>query len=245
MSARASFPVSLQNAIETLRICVPTVFESMAGRVKIPVCNDRLAGWSSKVVARAGIKVSLRGQENLALAKGCVVMSNHLSHYDVPVLFTVLGSDLRMIAKEELFQIPIFGPAMRVSGFVGIDRKNLEQAKATMEIAKQGLLKGGNVWIAPEGTRGSGERMGDFKKGGFMLSLQAQAPILPISLIGTQDVLPKNSLKTVLGQSVSVQIHPPIHPPIVDWSNKESVNQARDQLMVRVREAIASGLSSS
>src|SRR5262249_55739750 len=116
-----SLALSVRNVYETLAISLPTMLEALSGRVTRPVCAERLARWSHSVVENARIKVEVAGREHLTEGSTYLVMSNHQSHYDIPVLFYVLGPNLRMIAKKELFHVPIFGDAMRAAGFVEID----------------------------------------------------------------------------------------------------------------------------
>src|SRR5579859_2167766 len=101
------------------------------------------------VVRHTRMQIDVRGRENMAPGVTYLVMSNHQSHYDIPVLFHALGANLRMIAKTELFRLPIFGQAIREAGFIEIDRSNRERAIQSLEVAKRRIAEGVNVWIAP------------------------------------------------------------------------------------------------
>ena len=105
-----------RNLYETLAISWPTVVDAALNRVEKTTCDERLARWSKRVVANANIELDVRGLENFDPAARFVIMSNHQSFYDVPVLFAVLGGNLRMVAKKELFAVPIFSRAMREAG---------------------------------------------------------------------------------------------------------------------------------
>ena len=149
-----SLALSLQNIYETLVICWPTVVDAFQGRVRKEECDDRLASWALEIAKNSEYELEVAGRENLGdRAESFLVMSNHQSLYDIPVLFHVLGSNLRMLTKTELFAVPIFGPAMKAAGFISIDRSNRQRAMESLEIAKQKMAGGLNVWIAPEGTR--------------------------------------------------------------------------------------------
>lgn len=148
-----SLALSVRNVYETLAISFPTMLEAFAGKVTRPVCDERLARWSRAVIANARIDVEVKGRENLAPGETYLVMSNHQSHYDIPVLFYVIGPNLRMIAKKELFGVPVFGNALRAAGFVEIDRGDRNAAIRNLEQARRLLDAGTHVWIAPEGTR--------------------------------------------------------------------------------------------
>src|SRR4051794_9594774 len=98
-------------AYETVKICVPTIVDGLLGRVSPRVCDQRLDSWSRGLLRAAKVRVETEGHEHIVPGESYVVMSNHQSHFDVPVLFQALGIPLRMVAKRELFRIPIMGPA--------------------------------------------------------------------------------------------------------------------------------------
>ncbi len=233
-----SLALSVRNLYETLAISWPTVVDAALNRVDKATCDERLARWSKRVVANAGIELDVRGINNYDPDKRFVIMSNHQSFYDVPVLFAVLGGNLRMIAKKELFAVPIFGGAMREAGFIEVDRSNRQRALDSMKVARATLAKGVNVWIAPEGTRSRSGSMGVFKKGGFYLAFESKLPVLPVSLSGTRDALGAHAFVSTYGARVRVTISPPIDTAAFLAEGKPG----RDRLMVVVREAIAAGL---
>jgi 1-acyl-sn-glycerol-3-phosphate acyltransferase len=128
------------------------------------------------------------------------------------VLFHVAGPNLRMIAKKELFHVPIFGGALEASGFIEIDRSDRNAAIRSLQRARDLLASGTHVWIAPEGTRSPTGQLLPFKKGAFYLALEARLPILPITLRGTRDVLPARGLLSRPGARVDVVVHDVIDP---------------------------------
>ncbi len=233
-----SLALSVRNVYETLAISFPTMLEAFGGRVTRAVCDERLARWSHAVVDNARIQLEVTGRENLGDGDTYLVMSNHQSHYDIPVLFYVMGPNLRMIAKKELFDVPIFGNALRAAGFVEIDRGDRDAAIRNLQQAHALLESGTHVWIAPEGTRSSTGRLGPFKKGAFYLALNAELPILPVTLSGTRDVLPAHGVFSSAGAKVRVTIHPTIDTRPFAGRGKEG----RDELMETVRAALEVGL---
>jgi 1-acyl-sn-glycerol-3-phosphate acyltransferase len=238
-----SLLTSLWNVYETLAISAPTVVDAVRGAVSFQSCNDRLESWSSHVVRNAEIVLTVRGRDNLA-GRTYVVMSNHQSHYDVPVLFSVLGPNMRMIAKTELFALPVFGQAMRSAGFIEVDRHDRHAAIASLEEAKRRLKEGVHIWIAPEGTRSTTGELLPFKKGGFVLALDMGAPILPISIHGTRDVLRSKGVRSRKGVEVTVTIHPPVEtaPYAATAQGAAGKKAAREALVADVRRRIASAL---
>jgi 1-acyl-sn-glycerol-3-phosphate acyltransferase len=236
---RKSLALSLASVYETFAISLPTVIEAALGRVRKDVCDDRLARWGKKVVARTRMTVTVTGREHVHPGETYLVMSNHQSHYDVPVVFSVLGGNVRMVTKVELFKIPIFGGAMQQAGFIAIDRSSRTRAVESLRIAKDTLASGVHVWIAPEGTRSKTGALLPFKKGGFNLALEASLRILPVSIQGTRNALRAKGVRTVGGAKVRVVLHEPIDPARYTGPD---VKTRRDALMADVRRAIESGL---
>src|SRR5690606_31804373 len=113
-----SLGVLVRAAIETTRISVPTIADALTGRTNYAVCDRRLDGWSRSLLQQAKVSLQISGREHIDKRRSYVVMSNHQSHYDIPVVFQALGIRVRMIAKTELFRIPVMGRAMLDSGFI-------------------------------------------------------------------------------------------------------------------------------
>ncbi|MEI9939843.1 MAG: lysophospholipid acyltransferase family protein [Pseudomonadota bacterium] len=225
----------LRAAGVTLRISVPTLFDALLGRLTPEICDARLDWWSQRLLGQADVSLQTSGVEHARGAKAFVVMSNHQSLYDIPALFQTLPFRLRMVAKAELFRIPIWAQAMRVAGFVELDRSVRERAIESLERAKVALAQGTSIWIAPEGTRSRDGSLGAFKLGGFHLAAGAGAPILPVTVAGTRSILPAKGARVVAGAIVRVTVHRPIDP--ADYGNEVS-----DSLVQAVRSSIESAL---
>jgi 1-acyl-sn-glycerol-3-phosphate acyltransferase len=219
----------------TLRISVPTIIEALRGTLTPEACDARLAWWSQKLLERAAIRLQVFGAERAQAGSAFVVMSNHQSHYDIPVLYQSLGLRLRMVAKAELFRIPIWAQAMRAAGFVELDRGARERAIRSLDRAKQALAAGTSIWIAPEGTRSRDGKLGAFKLGGFHLAVGAGARILPVSIAGTRQALPAKGARVKSGAEVRVTVHEPIDPA-------EFGGEPGEPLVQAVRSAIERGL---
>jgi 1-acyl-sn-glycerol-3-phosphate acyltransferase len=216
-TADRSLSASLKNIGETFKISAPTVLDALLGRVTMAACDARLASWSQRLCDHAGIKLHVEGREHLQPGQTYVVMSNHESLYDIPVMFVAMGTagargNLRMVTKTELFRIPIFGAAMKNAGFVEIDRKNRQRAIESLAEAKQKLAGGTHVWISPEGTRSTTGELQPFKKGPFQLALDAMLPVLPAALIGTRQVFGEHGWRTTRGIDVKVILSAPLDP---------------------------------
>jgi 1-acyl-sn-glycerol-3-phosphate acyltransferase len=219
----------------TLSISVPTVWEGLWGTLTPEAVDARLQRWSKAIVERAHIRLRVQGLEHAPAAESFVLMSNHQSLYDVPVIYQSLQRRIRMVAKQELFRVPIWGRAMRRAGFIALDRQSRERSRETLLASASVLQAGTSIWIAPEGTRSKDGRLGEFRKGGFHLALQSGCRILPISIAGTRAVLPAKGAHITDGCEVDVVVHAPIDPrPFGDGG--------REQLIAQVRSAIASAL---
>jgi 1-acyl-sn-glycerol-3-phosphate acyltransferase len=234
----ASVALSLRNIYETLAISWPTVVDAVQGRVTKEVCDDRLAGWAKAVVENAEITVEVAGREHLRPHETYLVMSNHQSLYDIPVLFYVIGPNIRMITKKELFRVPVFGGALAAAGFISIDRRDRIRAMKSLDVARALLASGTHVWIAPEGTRSRSGKLLPFKKGAFHLAFEAGLPIVPLTLQGTRDVLAAHGVRSTAGAHVRVTIHEKIDPTPYTKRGKKG----RSDLMEEVRRLVESGL---
>jgi len=217
----------------TLRICIPTVIQSALGTLTTPICDARLDSWSAAIVRFARIDIEAEGLEHAPLDEAFVVMSNHQSHYDIPVLFQALRPRrLRMVAKSELFRLPIWTGAMRAAGFVEVNRKNRISAMRSLDRAREAIVGGTSIWIAPEGTRSPDGKLGSFKKGGFHMAAGAGARILPVSIDGTRRILPAKGTRVKNGEHVRVVVHEPVTTRDAD----------QKRVMAVVRDRIESGL---
>jgi 1-acyl-sn-glycerol-3-phosphate acyltransferase len=233
-----SVVLSLENIYETLAISWPTVIDAVRGRLTKQICDDRLEGWARNIIANARITVAVEGREHLEDGGTYLVMSNHQSLYDIPVLFYVVGPNIRMVTKKELFNVPVFGGAMAAAGFVKIDRTDRDAAIRSLNDARALLAGGTHVWIAPEGTRSKNGALGPFKKGAFYLAFEAGLPILPVTLNGTREALPAKGVASHAGAHVKVNIHEKIDPRPYTERGKDG----REALMSEVRRVIESAL---
>lgn len=191
--------------------------------------------WSRALLDQVDLKVHVVGREKAPRQATFVVMSNHQSLYDIPVLFQALDQRMRMIAKTELFQVPLWSTAMRRCGFIEIDRGNRSRAVNSLRAAESALANGISIWIAPEGTRSRTGSLLPFKTGGFHLAMAAGARILPVTIDGTNRVLPAKGRHITRGAQVTITLSDPI-------DTKDFRRREREQLIDAVRCAIAAHL---
>jgi len=171
--------------------------------------------WSLPLVVLAGVRVEVRGAELVNQSKkGCLILFNHSSLWDIPVLFKGFPRPFRFGAKVELFKIPVFGWAMRMCGTLPIDRRNRNKVMKVYQEAITRIENGECFALAPEGTRQDGAQLGKFKRGPFEFAINAEADIVPVIIAGALKVLPKHSAWINVGRfrrRVIVQILPPVN----------------------------------
>ncbi len=230
-----SLYVSLSGIAHTLAISVPTVIDAVRGQVTIERCDARLRRWATALLDHAEVSRVVHHVDRVPVGETFILMSNHKSLYDVPLLIESFPRTLRMVTKTELFRVPIWGPAMREAGFIEIDRKDSARAKEALEVAKARLHDGINVWIAPEGTRSRTGELGPFKSGGFRLAMATGVRIVPIAIRGTDKILRADGVLVNRGASVEIEFGAPIDPGSFG-------NGKRAELVNVVRETIAAML---
>lgn len=196
---------------KTAAITLPTFAEAMTGRLTVEKADRRLADWSRSIVRHADVDLTVEGLAHVPRDRACVYMSNHQSHLDIPILYSVFPGTLRMVAKAELFKVPLWGRAMKEAGFVRVTRSgDRAEAMAAMAECAAAIRRGVNVWIAPEGTRSVDGRIAKFKKGGFILARDTGADIIPVGIDGSRHTLPKHTSVIQRGVRVRVSFGPPV-----------------------------------
>jgi 1-acyl-sn-glycerol-3-phosphate acyltransferase len=192
------------------RITAPTLVDMARGQLDRDTVDERARWFGRRVIEVLGIDLVARGAERVPAHRAYVYMSNHQSHLDIPVLYATLPSPtIRMLAKKELFQIPLWGRGLRAAEFIEVDR-GTKRAVESIEHAKRLIEDGVSIYLAPEGTRSRDGRIGTLKKGGFHLARDTGAPIVPVAIKGTIDILPRGGKVMQTGKRVEVTIGAPI-----------------------------------
>ena len=223
-------------------LAVYLTFGPIAGLLGIPytlLVGDisllyRVAMWIVATGIRAGgIRVEVSGREHLPVGQACIFMCNHVSNLDPPVVIPVLPGRCAVLLKKELMAIPILGMAMRLAGFIPVERgARREAAKASVTAAAKAIEMGLHILVFPEGTRSRDGRLKDLKKGPFFLAQQTGAPIIPVAISGTERMMGKGSVWITPGVA-RVQMLAAINP--AEYSTRED-------LMRAVHEALAMAL---
>lgn len=182
-----------------------------------------------------GMNLEVYGIEGINKKSAYVFMANHLSIIDGPLLFMVIPQYVRVLLKKEVFRIPIIGQGMRHVEFIPVDRKTLIGGKRSIDKASRLIKeKGYSFLIFPEGTRSRDGKIQPFKRGGFFLALNTQVPIVPVTIKGTYELMPRGSFFVKRGK-IRVFFHSPLPAQGFDRSYLP-------QLINKVQETIHSGL---
>jgi len=193
--------------------------------------------WARTITSACGVSVRATGRDNVRRAGPCVILCNHASHFDILALILALPGQYRVLAKRELFFIPVFGWAIWLAGCIPVDRARRDRARRSIDRAAERVRRGKSVLIFGEGTRSEDGALQPLKKGGFHLALSSGVAIVPVSIRGSRAVLPKGSLRIRPGL-IDVVAGSPI--PTRDRSVEEL-----DDLVREVRAALAAGLAPS
>jgi 1-acyl-sn-glycerol-3-phosphate acyltransferase len=209
-------------------LCFPWTF--LTGDIRFLY---RVAMWSAWTGVRlTGIRVQTLGLDQLDAKRTYVFMSNHVSNIDPPIMVPLIPRRTSVMVKKELFDYPILGKTMRLGSLVPVDRGNNEAGIAAVRAAAAVLRQGVNMMIYIEGHRSFDGKLLPFKKGPFYLAMECGVPVVPVTIAGSHQVMPKGRFAIKPG-TVTVIFHTPIEPQ--DFGSREC-------LMKKVRRAINSGL---
>lgn len=181
-------------------------------------------------LALSGIRVRVAGAQNVPHDRAAVFCSNHQSNVDPPILFDALHPRMHILYKAEIDAIPILARSFRLGGFIPIDRRNKESALRAIETGAASIRTGNSFLIFPEGTRSRTADLLPFKKGGFVMALKAQAPIVPVAVQGGRAAMRKGS-SIIRPVTVSIRVGEPIETAGLALEN-------RDALITRTRQRI-------
>ena len=188
-------------------VSLPVMLLTRSG--DMPIWFGRHA-WGPHGLLLAGARV--RVEPLPALPDGPLIFaSNHESALDIWVAFKVLPRAFRFIAKAELFRLPIFGAYMRLGGHIPVDRGNHARAVESLRQAGEAVRGGTSLVVFPEGTRSKDGRVQPFKKGPFVVAMEAGVPVVPVAISGSGHVTPKNVVAVVPG-TIRVAVGAPVDP---------------------------------
>ncbi len=207
---------ALYSILQIVSVAVFTVLFGLAAILLSPINpSGRLVHWFARWWARTllwvgRVPVRLDGLQNIPNGKPCVLVSNHASAADIPILFGSLPIQFRIIAKHSLFHIPILGWCMRLAGYISINRSNPKKAMRSLRKAARQIREGYPAVVFPEGTRSRTGDLQPFKAGAFLLAIESGVPIVPVGISGSFDILVSGSMRIRPDAQVALRIGTPI-----------------------------------
>ena len=234
--------------LSTLRLAILllfTVFVSTLEILAVPFHRTgkifhQLARFHARgSLALAGARLSVSGTDRLDLARNYVYVSNHASFFDIPAVLAGIPQDVRLVYKKELHKVPFFGWGLKLGKtYIAIDRTQGADAMQTIEETARKIREGSSVLLFAEGTRSPDGRLQAFKRGPFNLAVRAGIPVVPVTILGSRGVLPRDSWQVTPGP-ISLVVDSPIAPTGADGPNG---TVAELRLRDSVREVILRNL---
>ncbi len=191
--------------------------------------------WAKMILKILGVRVKLRGLENVDFSQPAVYAANHLSALDIPVLYATLPIQFRILAKKELFAYPFLGWHLRRSGQIAVDQQDARASLRSLNRAGESLREGMPLVVFPEGGRSPHGELQQFMGGAFYAALKAQVPVVPIVITGVRELLPMNSFHALPGEAEVVFCHP--------VSTEGMTPRDMDKLAATVRQVMVQELS--
>ncbi len=187
--------------------------------------------WSRMIARTAGARVRVHGAEHIQPGASNVFLSTHQSYMDIPAMLGYLPAQLRIAAKREVFMIPFLGWHMTRAGHISINRGSTTEAVETLRRAATEVQAGVSIFLFPEGTRSRDGALQPFKKGGFKFAMQTGLPVVPVTILGSRQVLPRDS---IIFRPGPVEMHLGAPIPTAGLTDEDL-----PALMEKVREAMA------
>lgn len=232
MRSLYGIPILIANTIVMGTLSILALIVNPSGRLSHVIARY----WSRCILFSCGVKLVVDREAEIDWNGSYIVMSNHQSIMDIPILFACLPLHFRIMAKRILFAIPFMGWHLWLSGHIAIDRKSLRESARALMKAAQRVRAGTSILLFPEGTRSRDGTPRPFKLGGFRLAQEHSLPILPVTIDGSWRILPKGSAWLRAAPPVHVTFHPAV---------KTGGDQDRAKLAESVRETIVGALRKS
>ena len=186
--------------------------------------------WCRLLCQLNGVKVEINGLENILSDRPQIFVSNHQGYFDIFALSGYLPVQIRWIAKSSLFKIPFLGWAMMAAGYIPVERDNRKKAYEAFNKTLEKIKEGCSIIIFPEGTRSEDGEIGPFKKGSNLIASRTKSPMVPITIIGSGDIIKKGSARINPG-SIQVVISPPVEPSADKKRNEEVLQSFRETIV--------------
>lgn len=188
------------------------VFDSQRDQLHRSMVNRRLRKGSKQLfrLVDSDYRLNYAAEDRVHIKRPTIYMSNHLSLFDLPLIYATMPGTIRIVGKKEIFNIPLFGKALFDAENLCIDQQHPEEMLNFYHDAKKILSNGIALWIFPEGSRSLNGVLGKFSQGGFQLAREVGAEIIPVGITGTYELLPSHSFFLRRGQSLRISVGAPI-----------------------------------
>lgn len=188
------------------------------------------------------LPVHIQGRNNIKKGESYIIIANHQSYFDAFIVYGFIGIKFKWLMKQEVEKIPLVGAACKAAGHILIDRSSSIKSQDSLKTAKNKLINGMSLVIFPEGTRTHDGKLGKFKRGAFQIAEELHLPILPVTIDGAYNVLPRNKW-FVTWHKINITFHKPIPPKgTVDTEETERITYMR-QSSDEAREIISEYLN--
>lgn len=230
-----SFFVLILAPLLTLLVSVATLIWVGVFRRSADTMHSLVRYWGKIICRLSGVSVRMEGAEKLNPDRPYIFAANHQSQFDIIALQGYLEFNYRWLAKKELFKVPVWGTAMKLAGYISVDRAHSRQALRSLDAAARRIAEGTSVVIFPEGTRSKDGRLQPFKSGGMVLAIKSGVPLVPVAISGTHEILPKGSI-TLRPGNITIRIGHPIE-------TKDYKTNQRHELAERLQKEVEGLLS--
>ncbi|MBT5868858.1 MAG: 1-acyl-sn-glycerol-3-phosphate acyltransferase [Nitrospinaceae bacterium] len=186
--------------------------------------------WCRLLCQLNGVEIEIIGLENISLDRPQIFVSNHQGYFDIFTLSGYLPVQIRWVAKASLFKVPFVGGAMSASGYIPVDRDNRKKAYEAFNKTLEKVREGCSIIIFPEGTRSEDGTIGPFKKGSNLIASRAKCPMVPVTLIGSGNIIKKGS-GTISPGPIRVIISPPVEASADKKENEAVLESIRETIV--------------
>jgi 1-acyl-sn-glycerol-3-phosphate acyltransferase len=219
-----------------LWIPIALVVRALAGQT--PALAMARSLWAPGILACCGIRVEVKGLENLEISRPYLFAVNHQSQLDIPVAFRVLPAPLRFMVKEELRRVPVLSWYIRAMGMIFVDRRDRLRSVKRMWRAREVLARGGYFLSFPEGQRSRDGRLQRFKTGAMLPAIQAGVEVVPVAIEGAAQALPAGTTRLRPG-TVRVAVGQPVPTAGLQEEDRRALAQEVEDAVRRLYDALA------
>lgn len=185
--------------------------------------------WSRAICILWGVRVNVYGRANIDRRQSYVFVANHQGAFDIWAIYGYLGHRFKWLMKKSLRKVFFVGAACETAGHVFVDDSSIHGVKTTIEEAEKRLKGGMSVVIFPEGSRTYDGKMIPFKRGAFMLAAEFRLPVVPITIDGSFQAMPRTTYNVTPG-TITITIHEPILPPEGGFNTRALMSKCRDEI---------------